>query len=87
MPHPPGQLLLQLLHGPVALGVVLDLGLDVVVQVLQVVRLYGGEAFHQQLGDLNLLVVLGLRHSEVGLRLTGKKIVVRIPSWIACRQS
>ena len=53
-----------------ALSVELDLGLHEVVEVPQVVGLDGAEALHQQLGDLHLLVVLGLRDAELRLGLT-----------------
>ena len=68
----PGELLLQLLHGLMALGVELDLGRHIVVQVPQVVGLDGRQALHEELGDLHLLVILSLGDAEFVLSLKGR---------------
>ena len=52
-----------------AFGVVLGLLLHELREVAQVVRLDGAQALHEQLGDLDLLVVLGLGHPQLGLAL------------------
>ena len=58
------------MHGGVTLGVVLDLRLHKVVEVPEVVGLDGAESLHQQLGDLHLLVVLGLGDAKFVLGLS-----------------
>ena len=57
------------MHGLVALGIKFDLSLDEIVEMAEVVGLDGAESLHQQLGDLHLLVVLGLSKSQFRLSL------------------
>ena len=57
------------MHGLVALGIKFDLSLDEIVEMAKVVGLDGAESLHQQLGDLHLLVVLGLSKSQFRLSL------------------
>ncbi len=69
----PCDLPLQVLHRPVALCVEPNLRLHQVVEMLQMVGLDGGEALHQKLGDLHLLVVLSLGSTKLVLSLGLKK--------------
>ena len=66
----PGQFSLKFLHGLVALGIKFDLSLDEIVEMPEVVGLDGAESLHQQLGDLHLLVVLGLGDAKFVLGLS-----------------
>ena len=58
------------MHGLVALGIKFDLSLDEIVEMPEVVGLDGAESLHQQLGDLHLLVVLGLGDAKFVLGLS-----------------
>lgn len=81
----PGQLSLKFLHCVVAFCVVFDLRFDVLVQVSQMVGLDGAEALHQQLGDLHLLVILGLSCSELVLGL-GKGQILVTRAWVNAKK-